>query len=271
MLHRFSVLVAFCALVVIVSGAVITSSKEAIAAENATLVETPAGMDLHPALGIGMSVLTFALAVWLWTTKRMALQAMAMVAVVLAGADVWVVLRPPLDSSLVVLHAWLAPVFFTSLVAVARFTSSNWMLEPELVDDRGLRFLRPLAIGAPPLVLVQIVLGAMYRHKEASVFWHMAGALLVSLATLIASMVVIQQYPAHRVLRNSATVLMSVVLVQVGLGVAAFTMQLLETENTLALAISTVSHVATGNLTLAASLVFTLEVQRCMKTAFTRV
>jgi hypothetical protein len=160
-----------------------------------------------------------------------------------------------------VLHAWLAAALFAALSAVS-FTSAYWERKPELVGDNGLRFLRPLAIFTPPLVLIQVVLGAMYRHKLTSVFWQMGGALLVSLATLVGSMVVIQQYPAHRALKNAATALMSIVLARVAFGVTTFTLQLLDTGNPLALELAAVSHVVVGNLTLAASLIFAMEVQR---------
>jgi heme a synthase len=259
-LYRFTLLVAVCALIAIASGAVVTSGKEAASGVTGSLVA-----DVHRGMAIGVGVLVLALGGLLWGTKRGSLRLLAAVVVLLAGADGGIALGPPLDPSFAVLHAWLAPVFFTTLVAVALLTWPRWSEEPELVDDRGLRFLRPLAIAAPPLVLVQIVLGAMYRHKLTSVFWHMGGAMLVSLATLVASMVVMQQYPEHRALRGSAIALMSVVLVQVTLGVAAFTMELLEMENAVVLNIATVSHVVVGNLTLAASLIFAMQVQRCIR------
>jgi heme A synthase len=63
-------------------------------------------------------------------------------------------------------------------------------------------------------------------------------------------------------LRRAAIALMSVVLTQVTLGVAAFTLQLLDMENTPAGIASTVLHVLTGSLTLAASLVLAIQVQR---------
>jgi len=261
-LYRYTVLVAVCALILIASGAVITSGLEPTPAQAAFGALTQA----HLAIAIAVGVLVLALGVWLWTTKRGSLRVLAAVAVALAAADSLAAIRRPLPPELAVLHAWLAPVFFTALVAVALFTSPHWSEEPELVDDRGFPFLRPLAIATPPLVLMQIVLGAMYRHKLTSVFWHMGGAMLVSLATLVASMVVMQQYPAHRALRGSAVALMSIVLGQVALGVAAFTMELLEMENAVVLAVVTVSHVVVGNLTLGASLNFAVQAQRCLRT-----
>jgi len=265
MLNRFAILVAVLALLVVGSGALVTSSKETISAENSARVETPVGEGVHPVLGEALAGLTLALAVALWMSKRGPLTTMAIVVIVLCAADVLLGFPQPLGADRAVLHAWLAAALFAALSACVLLTSQYWEQPPELVGDRGLRFLRPLATATPPLVLIQIVLGAMYRHKLTSVFWHMGGALVVSLATLIGAMVVIQQYPEHRSLKNSAMALMSVVLTQVAFGVTAFVLQLLDTGNALALELSTVSHVVLGNLTLASSLIFAMEVQRSVR------
>ncbi len=261
-LFRTAILVAVCILVVIGSGAVITSIHQAGSAESAPPALNVVGVQVHQAMGFAGLALTLGLGLWSWLTKRSLLRALAVAVVVLAAADIWVATPPPLSSSAAALHAWLAACFFSSLVAICAIASQDGSRHTEFVDDRGLRFLRPLTMATPLLVFLQIGLGALYRHKVTSVFWHMGGALLVALAGLISSMVVIQQYPDHRALKNSATALMTVVLAQVALGVAAFTMQLLETDNTLALTLSTVSHVVVGNLTLATSLIFALEVYR---------
>ncbi|HEV2446826.1 MAG TPA: hypothetical protein VGS58_12935 [Candidatus Sulfopaludibacter sp.] len=215
-----------------------------------------------------MTALTLILAIWTYTSARLGrARILAGAAAVMGAVDACIALRPPLSPEAAALHACVTPLFFGCLAGMVFWTSPDWQLPPEPVDDRGMRFLRPLAISAPPLVVLQIVLGALYRHKVTSVMWHMAGAMIVSLVTLIACMVVIQQYPSHRPLKGSAIHLMSIVLLQVALGVSAFTMQLLETENTVALAVMTASHVVVGNLTLAASLLFAVQVHRNVRLA----
>ena len=266
MLFRFAVLVAAIALLVIASGAIVTSEHEAAGTAQGTQVESLAGAQLHRMLGLGFSGLVLVLAVGAWLGGGTALRALSVIAVVAGGEDAWTALGT-LEPGRAALHAWLAPVLFSTLVAMALFCSPGWEKTLGHIDDRGLRFLRPLATATPPIVLLQIVLGALYRHKLSSVMWHMAGAMVAALATLIASMVVFQQYPEHRALRRSAIALMTVVLLQVTLGVSAFTMQLLETENTLALEISTASHVVVGSLTLAASVVFSILVRRALDRA----
>lgn len=267
-LHRYALLAAAAALILIASGAFVTSAREASAAPDVSAAPTLAGAGVHLVLGIGVSVLALILAAWLWLADRRAWpRILGTIAVVLAGTDAWLAIGSPLSPGQAAQHAGFASLFFGCLVGVVFLTSPDWNLSPEPVDDRGMHFLRPLAISAPPLVLMQIVLGALYRHKVTSVMWHMAGAMIVSLVALIACMVVIQQYPAHRPLKGSAVHLMSIVLLQVALGVTAFTMQLLETENTIALAVMTASHVVVGNLTLAAGLLFAVQVQRNVRLA----
>ena len=262
-LHRYALLAAAAALILIASGAFVTSSREASAAPDVSAAATLPGAGVHQALGLGVTALALVLAVWTFAAARTAWsRILAAAAMVMGAVDAFIALHAPLSSGLAAVHAALAPLFFGCLVGVAFLTSPDWDLPPEPVDDRGMRFLRPLAVSAPPLVLLQIVLGALYRHKVTSVMWHMAGAMIVSLVTLIACMVVIQQYPSHRPLRGSAIHLMSIVLLQVALGVTAFTMQLLDTEDTVVLAVTTGSHVVVGNLVLAASLLFAVQVQR---------
>lgn len=262
-LFRYAAFVAADALVLIGSGAYVTSAREATSAANVAATAALSGSGVHQWAGIAVAVLALALAGWVGLAdRRGTMRALAAIAVVTVGADAWTGLGSPLPPELAALHASLAPLFFCCVVAIAIFTAPNWNAAPEPVDDRGLHFLRPLAIAAPPLVFLQIVLGALYRHKVTSVFYHMAGAMVVSLVALVACMVVLQQYPAHRRLRGSAIHLMSIVLVQVALGVTAFTMQLLETENTPGLAVFTASHVVVGNLVFGASLMFAVQVQR---------
>lgn len=91
---------------------------------------------------------------------------------------------------------------------------------------------------------------------------HMAGAMIVSMVTLVVAIVVLQQYPTHRSLRPAAISLLSIVPAQVTLGVTAFTMELLDATNSLVVVLVTSAHVVVGALTLAASMVLAIQVQR---------
>ena len=258
LLHRFALLVEIAALILIASGAYVTSGREATTGPDvAAAAASLPGAGVHLVFGIAVVVLAFFLAGLAFVAdRRWPVRALASLTAAAGALDAWVATPIRLSEGRAALHAGLAPLFFGCAAAVAMLTSEKWSLPQAPVGDRGMHFLRPLAISAPPLVLLQIVLGALYRHKLTSVMWHMAGAMVVSLVTLITAMVLMQQFPDEKRLRGPAIHLMSVVLLQVALGVTAFTMQLLETENTVTLAVFTASHVLVGNLVFGASLTF---------------
>jgi len=115
----------------------------------------------------------------------------------------------------------------------------------------------------PFLVIVQISLGAAYRHKVLGVMPHMAGAMLVVLPLLVVSVLLLQNFPAHPTLRPVAIAAMSVVLLQASLGIAAFVMRLMDFDTSKGFLFLAATHVCVGALTLAASVVLALEVRRC--------
>ena len=96
---------------------------------------------------------------------------------------------------------------------------------------------------------------------------HMAGAMVVALLTLLLSMTVIQQYPEHRPLYAVSVALITIVLVQVALGIASFIFVLLDLDKTVGFAATTAAHLTVGTLTLAASLAFMMEVRRYVRSA----
>ena len=270
-LYRFAVLVAVCMLALIASGSYVTASLETAAPADQAAAATPApageqtGLRVHLYAAAIVGLLVLGLAVWLSIADRTGLRPLAWIAVIAMAIDAYLGRQADsgtLAPSLAAAHASIAPVLFASLVLIAILTSPSWKSGPELTDDRGWPALRYLAVAMPPLVLVQIVLGALYRHRLTGVLLHMGGAMLVAITVLVVSMVVLQQYPTHRPLRRAATALVSILLVQVSFGIAAFTLQLLDQEGTAAFAISAASHVVVGSLTLAASLAMAIEIQR---------
>ena len=89
--------------------------------------------------------------------------------------------------------------------------------------------------------------------------------MLVALAALMLGMCVLHQAPEHRVLRPAAIHLMVLIGVQVFLGFAAFIMRIMSVDTTLAANIVTAAHVTTAALTLGATVLLKLEIQRYMK------
>jgi heme A synthase len=162
------------------------------------------------------------------------------------------------------LHALLAHLFFSLIVVIAVGTSEGWNRTPELVDGNSKPLLRPLAAAIPPIVFLQIALGAAYRYDVTSIMPHMAVAMGVAFLALIGSSVVLQHFRRPVSLRGAAAALISIVLAQVCLGIGAFLMLALNAAGTFYFVATTVGHVLVGASTLAASVVMAMQVRRCV-------
>jgi heme A synthase len=244
--HRSAILLVLLALAVLATGAVLTST--AITARQ--VVET-----VHRILAIALILCTLGLAISI--PRPVAWTALAILA--LDAAVGW---NAPLSPVVAVLHALLAHLFLALAVVFALVTSPTWNRLPEPIDLTRRPLLRPLALATPPVVFLQITLGAAYRHQLTSVMPHMAVAMGVAFMALIGSSVVLQSFPEPAALRHAAVAQISLVLTQVSLGIAAFVMLLLNASTTLYFVAVTTAHVLVGASTLAASVVMAIQIHR---------
>ena len=251
------------AMTVIITGAFLTSTKVA-ARQPRSAVSSAVSPDLHRALAIVLTVFTFGIAIWVSSTPTSGwLRTVAWSGVVtLAVGAVFGWQTPPLSAKVGVFHALTAHVFLSLSIAFAVGTSAGWNREPERVDGSSRPLLRPLALATPPIVLLQIALGAAYRHDMTGIMPHMAVAMGVAFLALIGSSVVLQNFPRPASLRRAAAALISIVLIQVCLGIGAFLMLVLNVAGNLYFVATTVGHVLFGASTLAASLVMAMQVWR---------
>jgi heme A synthase len=160
-------------------------------------------------------------------------------------------------------HAVLAQCLL-SVVAASAAGAYDRADAIEGLEDAGRPSLRTLTIVIPHLALLQVTLGAAYRHDLTGVLWHILNALVVAVVVMIAAMLVTRKFPAETSLRVPAVALAIVTGVQVLLGFATFTMLLIGSQNS-ALLILSVAHVATGALTLAASVLLAIQVRRNLR------
>jgi hypothetical protein len=137
-----------------------------------------------------------------------------------------------------VFHACLAPVLLAAIVF-------NFAEAPRTESPRNLSWM---AIAIPPLVLIQIALGAAYRHKIWGVMPHMAGAMIVALLALILCMLLLRERP---VLHTAVITTMTIVLCQVAVGITSFMLRLLELDSGAWFTALTTAHVCIGAATLA--------------------
>jgi cytochrome c oxidase assembly protein subunit 15 len=267
-LHRYAILLAAFALLLIVSGASLT---------NARMTLPGAGTDgffseqLHQDAGISMGILTLVLAVWLMRGDRPGwLRRFGWVSLAAVAADAVIGMPGVLQSApraFGILHACLSQLFFAALVAITVFTSQSWSRGPEAVEDQGWPSLRSLSIATPILVFSQVTLGAALRHKSLGVTPHVISAMIVAFMVLAVGIFVTQQFPHHRSLRPAAVALMTVTLTQVLLGISALMTRMVGGAGDLPVRIATVTHVATGALTLAASIVVGILIRRHVRAA----
>jgi hypothetical protein len=157
-----------------------------------------------------------------------------------------------------IIHAALAPVFFSAcVVAMGQFHVAMGQFYKDAQEHSTLRLL---VRASPTLVLLQIALGAAYRHKAIGVMPHMAGAFLVAGLLLIVCTMVLQRSPQLLFVRSAAGALLAIVLVQVSLGISVFVMRVLDVEKAPAFVPAAAAHVVVAALTLAASTVLALEI-----------
>jgi cytochrome c oxidase assembly protein subunit 15 len=274
-LHRYAILLSVCTLFLVVAGASVTSKEAGLSVPDwplsygQVMPEMTGGVFFehgHRMVATAVGFMTIVLAVWLArveTRRWMKILGFAALGGVifqglLGGLTVKLLLPPAVSVS----HACLAQLFFSTTVVIAVFTSKNWLSGPEIVEDHGWPSLRSLAIVTPVMVLAQIALGAAFRHRAIGVLPHVLFSMVVTLAVLLIATFVMHQFPEHRALSTAAKALLGVTFLQVMLGVAAYYTRLQAAQQPLAMVLTTVAHVATGGLTMASSVILSIQILR---------
>jgi heme a synthase len=280
-LHRFSVLLAICTLFLIIAGASVTSNQAGLSVPDwplsygQVMPEMAGGVFYehgHRMIASTVGLFTVILAVWLWrrddriAVRRLGWGAVVVVILqgVLGGVTVLYML-PPLVS---ISHACLAQIFFCMTIAMAMFTSEGWYRGPVEVEDHGWPSLRSLAMITPVLVLLQIALGAGYRHRAIGVMPHVLGAIVIGTMIMAFAVFVLVQFPEHKPLRRTAWALLSITCIQLLLGIAAYLFRVTAANSTtpeMKMVLSTVIHVGFGALTMGATAALAIQVLRHVK------
>ena len=289
-LNRFATFLAGCTVLLLVAGAMVTSTDSGLAVPDwpntyghfmflFPLDKMVGGIFYehgHRMIASTVGMLTIVLVVWTWRVEERHwvrwLSAAALGAVVLQGVlgGITVLFRLPAPVSIG--HAALAQLFFCITVSMALFTSKGWRTPPvEPPDDPR---LRRVALMTTALVYGQILIGATMRHRGAGLaipdfplafgrllppFWtvdialhfaHRAGALVVT-AAIVATVFYVRRHHAKDAgLARPAGLMLLLVTVQVTLGALVVISGLQPIINT--------AHVVNGALVLATSVVLTL-------------
>jgi len=238
---------ALLGLAAIVSGAFITSAKIALPPgqpEPGVLVHQVIGL-----LAIGLCLLLVAV-----SGRAQRIAAVGALAALIASAAIgW---THPLSHGAAVWHATMAHLFTAMVMAL--------LTAPPVSTVPAGRFmaLRPAAAATPIAVFFQIVMGALYRHEVTGILPHMLGAMVVALLAMIVSALVVQHFSHVRELKRAAALLISLVILQVVLGIAVFIMLLLNVSNTTAFVWTATAHATSGTLVFAASVLVAIEIYR---------
>ena len=121
---------------------------------------------------------------------------------------------------LAVVHGIVAQLFFSTLVAIALFTSKAWKTSRPL-PSRSASVDRNLSFTLVAVLLMQLALGAAVRHLDAALIPHaVLGGLLLPLA-VIAGVRSLDPRPGAAPLRSTGFALIAVAHAQVLLGIAA--------------------------------------------------
>jgi cytochrome c oxidase assembly protein subunit 15 len=224
-----------------------------------------------------VGLLTIVLAIWTWRAERrrwlriLSVAALGTVIVqgILGGLTVLFLLPPAISSA----HAAVAQTFFCIAVCIAMFTGQKWVEEPPPVEfDTRRPTLFTLTLLSIFVLYVQLILGAMFRHKGMSWWPHVVHAGVVAVVLTWTAVRALSVYSKIEAVRRSAMVMLSLLITQLCLGFTAFLTRVAWGKDSLQpefpMVISTVAHVAVGALLLATTVVLAIQVWRHVPVPF---
>lgn len=292
-LHRFAMLLAGATFFLIIAGALVTSHDAGLATADWPLTEgrflpkverlgINSGVNMvgnlfwehgHRMVATTVGLLTIGLVVFLFRkekrswVRRLGLVALAGVVAqgLLGGLTVKLMLPLVVSAA----HATLAQLFFCTTVSLAVFTSSSWIEERPPVEDQGSLPVRYLCVAAAAAIFLQLIIGATLRHSATwdqplptgLLLTHVGGAIAVTLLLGSAALMILRRHSTDSFLARPAKVALSLMAVQLLLGVAAYLARVASPNDPQPLNPMigiTVAHVACGALVFATTIVLTL-------------
>jgi cytochrome c oxidase assembly protein subunit 15 len=282
-IHRFALTTAFATVLLLVAGALVTSNDAADSVPDWPLAY---GRIIPPLIGgivyeyahrvvAGLvAILTAILAIWLartslgGTARRWGWIALALVLVQAGLGALRVRLGHP--ALIATAHATLAQIFFIVIVSLTLLTSAWWQRDFAPLDDPGSPRLRTLSAWTTAAILIQLVLGAGFRHGAFGILPHLIGAAVVLFLAAWTSRAVRERFGQVSDLRRWGVLLQAILGTQILLGFAAYwavAESLKAAQPVLLYVIIEVAHVILGALTLAAGVLLTLSSFRLLRPA----
>ena len=286
--HRFAVFTACATFLLIIAGALVTSNDAGLSVPDwpttfGSIYKMPhmvGGVKFehgHRMIAEFVGLLSIILALWTWKAERrrwLQTLAFAALAIVIAqGILGGITVKHFLPASISSAHAALAQTFFCVTSLIALFTGRRWIEEPPRIQ---FDFRRPslivLTILSVFVLYVQLLLGAMFRHKGMSWWPHVLHAAVVALVLSWTSIRALAQYWRIQAVKRPAITMLLLTITQLGLGFIAFLSRIAwghsAVQPELPMVVSTVAHVAVGALLLATAVVLAVQVWRHVPVAF---
>ena len=287
-LNRFAIFVACATFFLIIAGALVTSNDAGLATPDWPLSNGQVFPEMvgnlfwehgHRMVATTVGMLTIVLMVYIllkekrpWVRKLGVFALLAVIAQGLLGGLTVKLMLPLAVSSA---HATLAQLFFCTTVSLAVFTSRSWIEARPLVEEKGNLPLRYLCTGALVTIFLQLILGATLRHSATwdrhlpveLILAHIGGAVAVTLMLGSASLSVLRRHPEARFLTRPAILALTLLVIQLGLGIAAYMTRLASPGDPQPLnpmIAITVAHVACGALVFVTTIVLTLRTYRVL-------
>ncbi|HYU23523.1 MAG TPA: COX15/CtaA family protein, partial [Candidatus Dormibacteraeota bacterium] len=226
----------------------------------------------HRVIASSVGFLTIILAGWLFRAEKrgwmrwLGLAALGGVIAqgILGGLTVRMYQPPAVSAA----HATLAQLFFSTVVAIAFFTSSWWLSNIPELEDAGSPRVRSLTIWTLAAVFLQLILGAAFRHKGFGIIPHLIGAVIVTILVFMTAGALKRRYSNVQPLRKCARFLHMLIGVQLLLGAGAWWSRVYAARFPQPITIMvtlTVVHTVTGALLLATTLITALVSYRMLR------
>jgi cytochrome c oxidase assembly protein subunit 15 len=279
-LHRYAIFVTICTFLLIIAGALVTSNDAGLSVPD---WPTSFGSFRMPRMvggikfehghrmiagAVGILTIILALALWIKDSRRWVKW--------IGGAAVLAVLSQALLGGITVLfylpvaistsHATLAQIFFCLAASLAFFTRADWRWDEPKLEDASTPSLQHLTVATTGAVLVQLILGAVYRHsREGVVAPHVVGACVVAMLVAWVVTRTVIKFSQVRSLLRPAMLLGALLIIQLSLGIGAYIVKMADRNAPQPLppvVNMTTAHLAVGALVLVTSLYLTYQTHR---------
>jgi cytochrome c oxidase assembly protein subunit 15 len=302
-LHKYAVFTACSTFLLLIAGALVTSNDAGLSVPTWPLAwgsVTPPMVGgivyewSHRVIAASVGFLTIILAAWLWVAEKRAwmrwLGLAALGGVIAQGILGGLTVRMYQPPAVSAAHATLAQLFFSTVVAIAFFTSAWWQSDlPERVralpgggytcsppevgacenmEDAGAPRVRSLVLWTIAAVFLQLILGAAFRHKGFGIIPHLIGAVIVTILVFMTAGALKRRFSTAQPLRKCARLLHILIGVQLLLGGGAWWSRVVAARFPQPIPVMvtlTVVHTVTGALLLATTLMTALVSYRMLR------